>query len=87
MILASLGTLPASVEDTDDTFWQNFRDDARNLTSALPEFAKFVSAEARDESLMPGARPSNVRARGWPHARHRSGSSRRIAARPRQTQV
>ena len=52
MILASISTLPASVEDTDDDFWQNFRDDARDLASALPEFARFVSAEATDESLI-----------------------------------
>src|SRR5205814_3212141 len=51
MMATTLEAMPDSVEDTDDQFWESFRGGAQDLASALPEFAKFVTAEATDESV------------------------------------
>ena len=52
MVASTTAIIPASIEETDEEFWQSFRRGARDLASAVPEFGKLVNEDATDETLM-----------------------------------
>jgi hypothetical protein len=52
MVASPTAIIPASIEETDEEFWQSFRRGARDLASAVPEFGKLVNPDATDKTLM-----------------------------------